>query len=85
MSEVVGGGDTFKMKGRPKTPRPSPPQGPVQLMTAEKLRSLERRIYGRELGPLPSPAPVEPCHRCGRDTLVRRSRRACGPCLMRRP
>ncbi len=53
-------------------------------MSPEKLRRLERRIYGRELGPLPAAARVEPCHRCGRDTLVRKPRRACGPCLVAR-
>ncbi len=53
-------------------------------MNPEKLRRLERRIYGRELGPLPSAAPVEPCLRCGRDTLERKPRRACGPCLVGR-
>ncbi len=51
-------------------------------MSPEKLRRLELRIYGRVLGPLPSPAPVEPCFRCGRDTLKRKPRRACGPCLV---
>lgn len=46
------------------------------------LRRYEVTIYGRMLGPLPAPAPVEPCFKCGRDTRVREPRRACGPCVV---
>lgn len=45
-------------------------------------RRLELTIYGRMLGPLPAPAITEPCFRCGRDTLIRMPRRACGQCVV---